>query len=57
VPENRISMRIFGPKRAKETGGCRKRHNEMLQQILFGRSNQENEGIAAQERYGMHTKF
>jgi hypothetical protein len=31
--ENRVLRRIFGPKRAELTGGCRKLHNEELHNL------------------------
>jgi hypothetical protein len=31
--ENRVRRRIFGPKRDEVTGGCRKLHNEELQNL------------------------
>jgi hypothetical protein len=31
--ENRVLRRIFGPKRNKVTGGCRKLHNEELRDL------------------------
>jgi hypothetical protein len=33
VFENRVLRRIFGPKRAEVTGGCRKLHNEELHNL------------------------
>jgi len=41
VSENRVTMRIFGPKRDDVTGECRRLHNEdftiyTAHQILFG---------------------
>jgi hypothetical protein len=33
VFENRVPRRIFGPKRDGVTGGCRKLHNEELQDL------------------------
>jgi hypothetical protein len=44
VFENRVIMRVFGPKRDEVTGEWRKLHNEELHvlyppQILLGRSN------------------
>jgi hypothetical protein len=33
VFENRLLMRIFGPKRGGVTGGCRKLHNEELHNL------------------------
>jgi hypothetical protein len=33
VFENRVLRRIFGPKRTKVTGGCRKLHNEELHNL------------------------
>jgi hypothetical protein len=34
VFENRVLMRIFGPKRGEVTGGRRKLHNEELHNLL-----------------------
>jgi hypothetical protein len=33
VFENRVLRRIFGPKRDKVTGGCRKLHNEEIHEL------------------------
>jgi hypothetical protein len=36
--ENRVLRRIFGPKRAEETGGWRKLHNEEFHNLYFSPS-------------------
>jgi hypothetical protein len=38
VFKNRVLRRIFGPKRDKVTGGCRKLHNGKLHNLYFSPS-------------------
>jgi len=38
VFENRVLRRIFGPKRDVVTGGCRKLHNEELNDLYYSPS-------------------
>jgi len=48
VFKNRVKRKIFGPKRDKVTGECKRPHSEELhdltaQHILFGSSEKNNE--------------
>jgi hypothetical protein len=43
VFENRVLWRLFGPKKDKVTGSCRKLHNEELHQLGGAHNNHEGD--------------